>query len=208
MPRVMFDLDAVVCNFNAAASQLAERMFPEITGKLPRSPHEAETWHWQESVPAWTHEMDALLWAAIKAQPSFWDNVPCLLTPTEVHRVRRLDPIFCTARPPEALAVTAAWLINRGLLYVGGASLHRKQNPPHPALVFDKNKAGVAEREGVVYAIDDHGDTVIQLLQAGVNAAVLSYPYNKGQHVPILQEGGIVVHSVTQFLNIVEAGSQ
>jgi len=193
-PTVMFDIDAVIGNFNAPATKLAERLFPQIRGHLPRSPHEAKTWIWQHSVPTWTDEMDRELWKAIRADAMFWFDLPCLLTHDEVFRIRALgDVYYVTNRSGDGVKdVTTAWLRHHGLGHMS-----------HRLICSREPKDEIAAEIHAEYAIEDNGDNALLLLRAGVHTAVLRYPYNDGHHPAIRDNGGAVVHSVSEFLDLI-----
>ncbi len=94
---------------------------------------------------------------------------------------------FITARYELAKKKTLEWFRNSGLIY-------KEEN-----IFFDSEKAGLANKFGIKYFIDDNIDVVLNMAKYGIVCLLYNQPWNKE-----LLEDGVMIKRVYSWKDIDE----
>ena len=130
-------------------------------------------------------------WELIKASPTFWQDLPTLLTEHERDEVRRLirtfDVKFVTSRPGiNTKQQTEAWLHACGL--DGGT------------VVVAENKLPLLMALQPVAILEDKPSTIREARKAGLPVCVRDWPYNRSLGTEDYTQR---VSSITEFAHLV-----
>lgn len=190
---IVFDLDGVLCNF----IQPAIKKGYELAGAdLPKD------WvptHWDD-YGGMDETQIMRLWEYIKGNPSFWSELPPLVSVTESNDIVRLAHEGCriyfatNRRFPGAYEATLEWLD----MFMGFSH----------GLVITKRKGEFCRCVDADYYIDDKSENVdcaIWLTDGKTKSYVRDSPANRGQYAPHSSKAGRV-HSVAEFIEEVSRG--
>ena len=188
MSTIVFDVDGVLANFIGPA---VEKGY-ELAGRPGPSAWIQRCWDDYGGLNA--KEVEAL-WKWIRENPSFWGDLPCVLTSDEVESIWTLQEhgariYFATNRRlPGALEYTVRWLRK----HLGG---------DNHSVVLTKRKGEFCRCVDADFYIDDKSENVdcaIWLTDGKTKAFVMHNSTNIGQYAPHSSKAGRA-HSVSEFL--------
>jgi FMN phosphatase YigB (HAD superfamily) len=179
---VMWDVDGVLADFtrgyNDVAQSQGKEPLPMIHGRM------------------WDDYGDKEVWAEIKGDPSFWQNLRSLVKPNIWGRIAALeaDQYFVTNRMGiDPLGQTKDWLRD----FLGRCNIN---------VIVTAFKGDTARILGATHVIDDKAGNVIYVAYTNPQAKVflLDYPHNQFDS-RVIGRRVTRIYSVSQFLNTVEA---
>ena len=147
------DCDGVLCDFQGAFDQYIMTIYPN--GFVDKT-----TYNLSQRYQLTDDETQAAL--VRFAKEGGFKN---LRRKAGAERVSILQPMIVTARPPEARADTAMWLLQNGIRFSG--------------MQFTKDKAHFADKRYIVAYFEDHPVYAMDFAVAGVKVFLFSYPYNR-----------------------------
>ena len=174
--RIGIDVDGVLADFNEAYIRLTT----QLTGRdlFPSRPFDITTWNYPESY-GYTAEEVSRVWAAIKADPFFWQGLAPYDTAEDAMRAIHLrwrandDIYFITSRPGiDAKKQTENWLRMYWPLYTV---------PPLTVLISSE-KGLCAQALNLDVYIDDRVENVTDVhfrTEASTRAHLLDQPWNR-----------------------------
>lgn len=165
MATVMWDLDGVACGW-------VENFYPWICEKEGWEPTDWETWHHYR-----THEMHdeefVVRLTEYAAEGCFADQIPDpeFIMAAAVFAAQGVDQHVVTDRPSIAEADTAWWL--------------NEHAPEINSLTISRDKTVFTTfSEAPYFAIDDRVENVQKMVDAGINAFLLTRPWNVDADLP------------------------
>ena len=192
MGPIMFDVDGVLADFVAGFTALAHKEF----GYGMYGTTSQHTWDFGHMSP--THV--AALWGLIDVHPTFWRDLPTLISMGETGRLVDLcasrEVYFCTSRPGNRTREqTMEWLMRAGI-----------DNPAVIVLPTLGTKGEIANAIGASYSIEDKaGNAVCIAYMSEAKSYIIDRPYNQFNHDAL---GSKVkrIFSVGEYLDDIGAG--
>jgi uncharacterized HAD superfamily protein len=163
---IFCDLDGVLCNFDKA-------FIAEIVGKFgPMDVSGRTDWKWSS---VFTNKQYKFGWKQTEAM-AWWESLEALAPQIVFERLalfhRDLPVVFITCRKYYAREQTLNWLEARGIA--------------NPELVFCDDKGLVARSFEPYAAVEDSPKQALLLAEAGVEVALVDYPYNRDVSHPLI----------------------
>lgn len=147
------DCDGVLCDFQGAFDQFIMEIYPN--GFVDKT-----TYKLDDRYQLTSDETSAALTKFAKE-----GGFKHLRRKAGAERVSILQPMIVTARPPEARADTAMWLLQNGIRFSG--------------MQFTKDKATFADKRYIVAYFEDHPVYALEFATEGVPTYLFNYPYNR-----------------------------
>lgn len=177
---IQVDVDGVIANFQKGYLALANSMFGlDIPLDWLRP-----TW---DAIPTeMTKDMDRKVWKAIVVDPTFWEKLEPLVSPTVIRDLHSLGEVYyVTSRNGvDVLEQTKTWLWRQCFI-------------PGPNVIVSKRKADAALALGATYMIDDKAGNCLATYYNSpkTKVYVLDAPYNQFDHAVV----GNAVKRVASF---------
>lgn len=206
---IQLDLDGIVYDLPKKFTQHLALMFPESsipTLSVDDCPEYNFDW-----LPQVTRQMESDCWLSLSQVPNWWEGLDLLLQPSHIHRLNALidagHVIYCATGRPPVNANTDVQIQTLRALRRDGLKIDQ-------VAVGVQNKAALAFSMGANISIDDYGphaDALSEICYDGdlQHVAVLyARPYNTAYHQGMVENGGVVVHSFDEFLNLLEENAR